>query len=214
MKLASEKTRVVFAVFVTCAFGLVLGGCGSKKINVPLSLIEGYEGGVEDGGDAEAETEKSASKSKSASSSCLDNLEEQRKDKKLDRTVKCEECLCKNCEDEVAAVIKDGQKAIDVVTCAEKNKVTNECLLCPGPCMGSITDMMTVFQGPCADEVCKAASIECSSSSTIVDYQAALSVSEKCTAGQDNPCGHALTLSECMLKNCPISTCSAAIVCE
>jgi hypothetical protein len=212
MKPVSEKNRMLFAIYTACLFSFALHGCGSKKVDVPLEYLESYDGGgVDDeeqaGGSGGA---GGSSSKKSGSNACLDNLASQRKDAKLSRTVKCEQCLCDKCADQVNAVIEAGSKAIDVVTCAEKNKVTGQCLLCKGNCMSTFA----LFQGPCVDQVCKASSVSCSTANTLMDFQLALSVNTACTAGEENPCGYAMALSECLLNNCPSDVCSSNVPCE
>jgi hypothetical protein len=209
MKRISDKTRTVLAISVTCWVGLSLSACGAKKVMVPLDaaeLLESEDGGVGSAG-------KGGSSGKNAGNECLNTLESQVDSAGLSLTDKCQECMCEKCSAEIAAVDKAGKTAINLVTCGLKNKVTDTCLFCNGSC-STITGLLSAFQGPCTNEVCKAASAACSSSSTIADYEVGLTVNDTCVAGAKNPCGYAYSLSVCSVKNCASPTCDWAKPCQ
>lgn len=214
MKRVSDKTRIVLAISVSCWVGIAVSACGAKKVMVPLdaaALLENEDGGVGNGG--KGGKGGSAGTSASGSGQCLDSIQSQLTAANVSLTKTCEDCLCKKCGAEIAAVVKDGKNAINLVKCGLKSKVTSTCLFCNGSCL-TVNGLMTVFQGPCANEVCAAASLACSSSSTIADYQTALSVSTTCVVGADNTCGRAYSLSDCSVKNCASPVCEQATTCQ
>jgi hypothetical protein len=240
MKRVSDKMRIVLAISVICLLGFTLSACGAEKVEVPLdaaSFVEGARGnGADNGNDEEDQdaaakddeeeddsTKSSSTKRSSKADECLDFLAEQNEDADLSRTEKCEECLCDECSDEIETIIDDGKKAINVLSCAEEEEVTGQCLMCEGgncrsTVMGNLGGIRggrtggstTLFDGPCAKEVCSATSIDCTT------VNGATSLVQACVAGQDNPCGHALDLLECMAKNCESPVCkeTKAITCE
>jgi hypothetical protein len=217
MKRVSDKMRIILAISVICFVGLFQTACGAKKVNVPLDAAQYTKSNESDSdeGDDAGEEEEDAS-AQGSGNACQDLLAEQRKSAKLSRTEKCEKCLCDKCADEFATIIEDGTKAINVVTCAEKNKVTGQCLACKGPCMNSLSGILTgggdinsVLSGPCVKEVCTAGSLDCSS---IMNAYRLLQV---CVSDADNPCGHAMALSDCLVQNCPSPTCAeSTITCQ
>jgi hypothetical protein len=220
MKRISDKTRIVLAISVTCWVVFALSACGAKRIIVPLDaaeLVVSEDGGVNSaagkGGSGGKSGSAGTSASTGASSTCLDSAKSQLTTANVSLTATCQQCLCSKCSDEIAAVLKDGKTAINLVTCGLKNKVTSTCLFCNGSC-STVTGILSAFQGPCTNEVCTAASATCSSSSTIADYQIGLTVNDTCAVGKDNPCGHAYSLSDCSVKNCASPTCDQAKVCQ